>query len=262
MWHQAVETEAFRAAVGRGDRVRAVDAAPVRHPRVGDRRDAARRPRREIDGLRRRSRSPPACAAARSRWWCATSRPRAARGRRWRRSSPSATRDTLFSTDGSTVDEQVADAARRADGRHRGVVHRRADGGAADRAARARRPTWPAARSPTRTRPRSRCSAWIPELIERHGAVSPEVAEAMADGRAGALRRGRGDRDHRHRRARAAARRRSRSGTVCWCAKRADGDAVARDVRMPGDRNEIRDRSTTVGMHLLRRLLRGEEFPL
>jgi hypothetical protein len=28
---------------------------------------------------------------------------------------------------------------------------------------------------------------------------------------------------------------------------------------MPGDRAEIRDRSTTVGMHLLRRLLRGEE---
>ena len=34
---------------------------------------------------------------------------------------------------------------------------------------------------------------------------------------------------------------------------------LARDVLLPGDRAEVRDRSTTVGMHLLRRLLRGEE---
>jgi len=51
-------------------------------------------------------------------------------------------------------------------------------------------------------------------------------------------------------------------GYVCWSAKRSDGALLARDVRLPGDRAEIRDRSTTVGMHLLRRLLRGEEFPL
>ena len=98
-------------------------------------------------------------------------------------------------------------------------------------------------------------------LIERHGAVSPEVAAAMADG---ALERfgadtaiaitgiagpdgGTPDKP---------------VGTVCWCAKRADGAALARDVRLPGDRNEVRDRSTTVGMHLLRRLLRGEDAPL
>ena len=100
-----------------------------------------------------------------------------------------------------------------------------------------------------------------PALIERHGAVSPEVADAMASG---ALERfgahvaigitgiagpGGGTEE-------------KPVGTVCWCAKRADGATLARDVRMPGDRNEIRDRSTTVGMHLLRRLLRGEEFPL
>ena len=51
-------------------------------------------------------------------------------------------------------------------------------------------------------------------------------------------------------------------GYVCWSAKRSDGAVLARDVRLPGDRDEVRDRSTTVGMHLLRRLLRGEEFPL
>ena len=43
--------------------------------------------------------------------------------------------------------------------------------------------------------------------------------------------------------------------------RRSDGAVLARDVTLPGDRDEIRDRSTTVGMHLLRRLLRGEEFP-
>jgi nicotinamide-nucleotide amidase len=51
-------------------------------------------------------------------------------------------------------------------------------------------------------------------------------------------------------------------GTVCWCARRADGAAIARDLRMPGDRAEVRDRSTTLGMHLLRRLMREEELPL
>jgi nicotinamide-nucleotide amidase len=33
---------------------------------------------------------------------------------------------------------------------------------------------------------------------------------------------------------------------------------LTRDTRLPGDRTEIRDRSTTVGMHLLRRLLQGD----
>jgi nicotinamide-nucleotide amidase len=98
-------------------------------------------------------------------------------------------------------------------------------------------------------------------LIERHGAVSPEVANAMADG---AMRRFEADTaisitgvagpgggsDGKP------------VGYVCWSVKRADGATLARDVRLPGDRAEIRDRSTTVGMHLLRRLLRGEEFPI
>jgi nicotinamide-nucleotide amidase len=35
-----------------------------------------------------------------------------------------------------------------------------------------------------------------------------------------------------------------------------------RDARLPGDRADIRDRSTTVGMHLLRRVLRGEDFDI
>jgi nicotinamide-nucleotide amidase len=97
-----------------------------------------------------------------------------------------------------------------------------------------------------------------PALIERHGAVSPEVAEAMA---AGALERfgadvavsitgvaGPGGGTEA-----------KPVGYVCWCVKQKNGETLARDTRLPGDRTEIRDRSTTVAMHLLRRALRGEE---
>jgi nicotinamide-nucleotide amidase len=40
--------------------------------------------------------------------------------------------------------------------------------------------------------------------------------------------------------------------------KTSDGRMLQRDTRLPGGRADIRDRSTTVAMHLLRRLLRGE----
>jgi len=49
---------------------------------------------------------------------------------------------------------------------------------------------------------------------------------------------------------------------VCWCARLADGGVLSRDTHMPGDRAEIRDRSTTVAMHMLRRLLLGEDLPV
>lgn len=100
-----------------------------------------------------------------------------------------------------------------------------------------------------------------PELIERHGAVSEEAAEAMA---AGAIERfgatvsiaitgvagpGGGSEE-------------KPVGTVCWCVQRSGGTSMTRSVRLPGDRAEVRDRSTTIGMHMLRRLLRGEELPV
>lgn len=99
-----------------------------------------------------------------------------------------------------------------------------------------------------------------PELIERHGAVSEPVAEAMADG---ALRRfeadtaiaitgiagpGGGTED-------------KPVGTVCWSVKLADGRALTRTAVLPGDRVDIRDRSTTVAMHLLRRILSEPATP-
>jgi len=37
--------------------------------------------------------------------------------------------------------------------------------------------------------------------------------------------------------------------------KLSDGETVTRTIRMPGDRSDIRERSTTVAMHLLRRVL-------
>jgi nicotinamide-nucleotide amidase len=97
-----------------------------------------------------------------------------------------------------------------------------------------------------------------PGLIERHGAVSLEAAEAMAEGAldrfqadvalsiTGVAGPGGGTEA-------------KPVGYVCWSAALADGTRLTRDTRLPGDRADIRDRSTTVGMHLLRRLLTGDE---
>jgi nicotinamide-nucleotide amidase len=47
-------------------------------------------------------------------------------------------------------------------------------------------------------------------------------------------------------------------GTVCFSVALADGDVLTRTTRLPGDRSDVRERSTTVAMHLLRRALNGE----
>ena len=47
-------------------------------------------------------------------------------------------------------------------------------------------------------------------------------------------------------------------GLVCFSVALRDGERITRRVRLPGGRADIRDRSTTVAMHLVRRLLRGE----
>jgi competence/damage-inducible protein CinA-like protein len=93
-----------------------------------------------------------------------------------------------------------------------------------------------------------------PALIEQHGAVSEPVADAMAEG---ALRRFEADT--------AVAvtgiagpdggTEEKPVGTVCWSVKLSDGRGITRTVRLPGDRADVRDRSTTVAMHLLRRVL-------
>jgi len=100
-----------------------------------------------------------------------------------------------------------------------------------------------------------------PALIERYGAVSPEVADAMAEGAlarfgadlavsiTGVAGPGGGTEE-------------KPVGYVCWCVKGPNGETLARDTRLPGDRTEIRDRSTSVAMHLLRRVLVGEKATL
>ena len=47
-------------------------------------------------------------------------------------------------------------------------------------------------------------------------------------------------------------------GTVCFSVCSRDGARLTRRLRLPGSRSDIRDRSTTVAMHLLRRVLLGE----
>jgi nicotinamide-nucleotide amidase len=44
---------------------------------------------------------------------------------------------------------------------------------------------------------------------------------------------------------------------VCFSVA-ADGIRLDRDVRLPGDRDAVRDRATTVALHLLRRVLLGQ----
>ena len=100
-----------------------------------------------------------------------------------------------------------------------------------------------------------------PELIAEHGAVSPQVAEAMADG---AMERfdadvacavtGIAGPD--------GGTEEKPVGYVCFCAKLAGGKAIARDPVLPGQRADIRDRSVAVAMHLLRHVLLDEEPPL
>ena len=46
-------------------------------------------------------------------------------------------------------------------------------------------------------------------------------------------------------------------GTVCIDAATADGRHLGRTVLLPGDRQMIRERTTTVALHLVRRLLQG-----
>jgi nicotinamide-nucleotide amidase len=48
---------------------------------------------------------------------------------------------------------------------------------------------------------------------------------------------------------------------VCFSAFESGGRSLTRQLSLPGDRATIRDRSTTVAMHLVRRLLLGEGDP-
>jgi nicotinamide-nucleotide amidase len=94
-------------------------------------------------------------------------------------------------------------------------------------------------------------------LIASFGAVSVEVAEALAAGARAALDAeigvgitgvaGPGGGTER-----------KPVGLVCFSVAGPDGARLTRSIRLPGGRADVRDRSTTVAMHLVRRLLLGE----
>ncbi|MDO8210678.1 competence/damage-inducible protein A [Conexibacter sp. CPCC 206217] len=93
-----------------------------------------------------------------------------------------------------------------------------------------------------------------PELLERVGAVSAEVAEALADGAIARLESdvgvgitgiagpGGGTPE-------------KPVGLVYVCVALRDGRRMTRKLSLPGSRADIRDRTTTVALHMIRRLL-------
>ncbi len=182
--------------------------------------------------------------------------------------------DTLFSRDGSTVDEQVAALLR---------GEPVADGADRDGAAGGQRPrgglTIATAESCTggllaaRLTDPAGASAYVQgaivaysnevkisqagvprELIDRHGAVSGEVAQALADGArsrlgadvgvgvTGIAGPGGGSEE-------------KPVGLVWLSVAGPDDGRLTRSVNLPGGRSDVRDRATTVAMHLIRRAL-------
>jgi nicotinamide-nucleotide amidase len=163
----------------------------------------------------------------------------------------------IFSEDGSRVDDQVAELL---DGR-RVATAESCTGGllAARLTERAGSSAYVAGGVVAyANEPKAELLGVNPALIEAHGAVSEPVAEAMAEG---ALRRfdadtaiaitgiagpGGGSDE-------------KPVGTVCFSVMLADGETVTRTLRLPGGRADIRDRATTVAMHLLRRALKASD---
>lgn len=167
--------------------------------------------------------------------------------------------DTLFSEDGSSVDDQVARLLAGPSTRIVAVAESCTGGLVAARLT--ERPGSSAYVAGGlvvySNRAKEELAGVQPELIERHGAVSPEVAAALADG---AIERfaadvgigvtgiagpdgGLAEKP---------------VGFVCFCVSERGGERLERALQLPGTRIDVRDRSTTVTMHLLRRLLRGE----
>jgi competence/damage-inducible protein CinA-like protein len=163
--------------------------------------------------------------------------------------------DTLFSDDGSTVDEQVARMLRAS--AQTVAVAESCTGGLLA----ARLTELPGSSDYMKgaivaySNDVKVALAAVPgELIDRYGAVSQEVAEALADGACSVLGAdlgvgltgvagpGGGSEE--------------KPVGLVWISIAAPGDTrLARSVNLPGGRLDIRDRATTVAMHLLRRVL-------
>jgi len=167
-------------------------------------------------------------------------------------------RDQLFSRDGSTVDEQVASlllsSARTvavAESCTGGLMSARLTerGGSSE--------YFLGGAVVYSNQAKASVAGVDPDLISRFGAVSNEVAEALASGamvRFGAdfgigitgIAGPGGGTDEKP------------VWTVCFSIGKREGEHMTRRTRLPGSRSDIRERSTTVAMHLLRRVLVGK----
>jgi nicotinamide-nucleotide amidase len=166
--------------------------------------------------------------------------------------------DTLFSRDGSTIDEQVisllgerGETIAVAESCTGGLMAARlTDRGGSSEYMRGGIVAYS-------NEAKAQLAGVDPEVIERVGAVSTEVAEALAEGAiarfgtdlgigiTGIAGPGGGTEE-------------KPVGTVCFCVATRGGQRLTRRALLPGNRADIRDRSTTVTMHLLRRILSGE----
>jgi nicotinamide-nucleotide amidase len=161
--------------------------------------------------------------------------------------------DTLFSEDGSSIDEQVAALLR---GRTIAIAESCTGGMLA-----ARLTDRPGASEYVRgaivayADDVKVAQAGVPaELIERHGAVSCEVAQALAEGARSLLEAeigvgitgvagpGGGTTE-------------KPVGLVWLSVAAGEGEQLTRSVHLPGGRADVRDRATTVAMHMIRRAL-------
>jgi nicotinamide-nucleotide amidase len=164
---------------------------------------------------------------------------------------------TLFSDDGTTVDEQVFDLLRAA--RETIAVAESCTGGLVA----ARLTERPGSSEVVRgglvvysNEAKVALAGVDPALIAAHGAVSQEVAEALADGArerleadvgvgvTGIAGPGGGTEE-------------KPVGLVWLSVAHRDGRRVTRSVNLAGGRADIRDRATTIALHLVRRLLRA-----
>ncbi len=167
--------------------------------------------------------------------------------------------DTLFSEDGTTVDEQVA-ALLRESGRTVATAESCTGGLLAGRLTELAGSSdyFRGALVAYANDVKVTLAGVGQKLIERHGAVSQEVAEALADGArerlgadvgvgvTGIAGPGGGSEE-------------KPVGLVWVSVSRAGaGGRLTRSLTLPGGRADVRDRATTVAMHLLRRALLGE----
>ncbi len=167
--------------------------------------------------------------------------------------------DTLFSRDGSTVDEQVAGLLR--GGRTRPALTIGTAESCTGGLLAARLTELPGSSDyftgaivAYSNEVKVAQAAVASELIERHGAVSEEVARALADGAisrlgvdvgvglTGVAGPGGGTPE-------------KPVGLVWLSVAVGSREALTRSVNLPGGRADVRDRATTVAMHLIRRAL-------